>query len=201
MRQLQQDRGRPVYAEGFEDKDLLLLPVLANRYQLSAWNSTLRGWSQPVEAWHLYNDTYKAKQGGLISITINSDWAEPRNPYNQEDNEAARRFVKESTKRYSTIIRCNGFPNPAEGPYACLQLDPEDPYFHMLGIDPYFHMLGIDPYFHMLGIDPYFHMLGIDPYFHMLGADFRVASWAQMLLGRQRDSETRKLQLTSFCAF
>ncbi|KAK6484922.1 lactase-phlorizin hydrolase-like [Huso huso] len=47
-----------------------------------------------AEAWHLYNDTYRAKQGGLISITINSDWAEPRNPYNQEDIDAARRFVK-----------------------------------------------------------------------------------------------------------
>eukprot|EP00079_Xenopus_tropicalis_P017525 XP_004917683.1 PREDICTED: lactase-phlorizin hydrolase-like [Xenopus tropicalis] len=46
-----------------------------------------------AEAWHLYNDKYRASQGGLISITINSDWAEPRNPYKQEDVEAARRYV------------------------------------------------------------------------------------------------------------
>ncbi|XP_053554224.1 lactase/phlorizin hydrolase [Bombina bombina] len=46
-----------------------------------------------AEAWHLYNDTYRAKQGGLISITINSDWAEPRNPYKQEDVDAARRYI------------------------------------------------------------------------------------------------------------
>lgn len=26
-----------------------------------------------AEAWHLYNDKYRAKQGGLNSITINSD--------------------------------------------------------------------------------------------------------------------------------
>lgn len=47
-----------------------------------------------AEVWHLYNETYRAKQGGLISITINSDWAEPRNPHSQEDVEAARRFMQ-----------------------------------------------------------------------------------------------------------
>lgn len=47
-----------------------------------------------AEAWHLYNDVYRASQGGVISITINSDWAEPRDPSNQEDVEAARRYVQ-----------------------------------------------------------------------------------------------------------
>ncbi|XP_007452087.1 PREDICTED: lactase-phlorizin hydrolase [Lipotes vexillifer] len=47
-----------------------------------------------AEAWHLYNDVYRARQGGMISITINSDWAEPRDPSNQEDVEAARRYVQ-----------------------------------------------------------------------------------------------------------
>ena len=47
-----------------------------------------------AEAWHLYNETYRAKQGGLISITINSDWAEPRNPHNQEDIDAARQYLQ-----------------------------------------------------------------------------------------------------------
>ncbi|KAM8933998.1 lactase/phlorizin hydrolase [Pelodytes ibericus] len=46
-----------------------------------------------AEAWHLYNDNYRARQGGIISITINSDWAEPRNPYKQEDVDAARRYM------------------------------------------------------------------------------------------------------------
>ncbi|XP_069838750.1 lactase/phlorizin hydrolase-like [Dendropsophus ebraccatus] len=46
-----------------------------------------------TEAWHLYNSTYREKQGGLISITINSDWAEPRNPNKQEDVDAARRYL------------------------------------------------------------------------------------------------------------
>ena len=47
-----------------------------------------------AEVWHLYNDVYRARQGGIISITISSDWAEPRNPSNQEDVEAARRYVQ-----------------------------------------------------------------------------------------------------------
>ncbi|XP_063017664.1 lactase/phlorizin hydrolase [Melospiza melodia melodia] len=47
-----------------------------------------------AEAWHLYNETFRARQGGLISITINSDWAEPRNPHSQEDVEAARRLMQ-----------------------------------------------------------------------------------------------------------
>ncbi|NXU52243.1 LPH hydrolase, partial [Turnix velox] len=47
-----------------------------------------------AEAWHLYNETFRAKQGGVISITINSDWAEPRNPHNQEDIDAARRYLQ-----------------------------------------------------------------------------------------------------------
>ncbi|XP_019410207.1 PREDICTED: lactase-phlorizin hydrolase [Crocodylus porosus] len=47
-----------------------------------------------AEVWHLYNTTYRPKQQGLISITINSDWAEPRNPDKQEDIDAARRYVQ-----------------------------------------------------------------------------------------------------------
>uniref|UniRef100_A0A8B9TER2 Lactase-phlorizin hydrolase n=1 Tax=Anas platyrhynchos TaxID=8839 RepID=A0A8B9TER2_ANAPL len=47
-----------------------------------------------AEAWHLYNETYRPKQGGLISITINSDWTEPRNPHKQEDWDAARRYLQ-----------------------------------------------------------------------------------------------------------
>lgn len=47
-----------------------------------------------AEAWHLYNEKYRAQQKGMISITINSDWSEPRNPYKQEDIDAARRVVQ-----------------------------------------------------------------------------------------------------------
>lgn len=47
-----------------------------------------------AEAWHLYNDKYRATQHGVISITVNSDWAEPRNSYKQEDVDAAQRYLQ-----------------------------------------------------------------------------------------------------------
>ncbi|XP_066477611.1 lactase/phlorizin hydrolase [Tiliqua scincoides] len=47
-----------------------------------------------AEVWHLYNETYRPKQGGLISLTISSEWAEPKNPYKQEDHDAAKRHVE-----------------------------------------------------------------------------------------------------------
>lgn len=52
-----------------------------------------------AEAWHLYNDIYRPKQSGIISITINSDWAEPRNPYKQEDLDAAQRYLQVEPER------------------------------------------------------------------------------------------------------
>ncbi|XP_062288192.1 lactase/phlorizin hydrolase-like [Scomber scombrus] len=47
-----------------------------------------------AEAWHLYNDKYRATQGGLISITVNSDWAWPQNPHKQVDVDAAERYLQ-----------------------------------------------------------------------------------------------------------
>ncbi|XP_053113949.1 lactase/phlorizin hydrolase isoform X2 [Hemicordylus capensis] len=47
-----------------------------------------------AEVWHLYNETYRSKQGGLISLAISAEWAEPKNPYKQEDIDAARRHVQ-----------------------------------------------------------------------------------------------------------
>ncbi|KAA0715478.1 Lactase-phlorizin hydrolase [Triplophysa tibetana] len=47
-----------------------------------------------AEAWHLYDEKYRAKQRGIVGITINSDWAEPRNPYKQEDLNAAIRVIQ-----------------------------------------------------------------------------------------------------------
>ncbi|XP_051565152.1 lactase/phlorizin hydrolase-like [Myxocyprinus asiaticus] len=47
-----------------------------------------------AEAWHLYDDKYRTKHGGIVGITINSDWAEPRNPYKQEDVDAAIRIIQ-----------------------------------------------------------------------------------------------------------
>ncbi|XP_015667918.1 lactase-phlorizin hydrolase [Protobothrops mucrosquamatus] len=47
-----------------------------------------------AEAWHLYNETYRPRQKGLISLSISIEWAEPKNPHKQEDYEAAERYVQ-----------------------------------------------------------------------------------------------------------
>ncbi|XP_058050185.1 lactase/phlorizin hydrolase [Ahaetulla prasina] len=47
-----------------------------------------------AEVWHLYNETYRPRQKGLISLSISIEWAEPKNPHKQEDYEAAERYVQ-----------------------------------------------------------------------------------------------------------
>lgn len=60
-----------------------------------------------AEAWHVYNDKYRASQNGKVAITVNSDWAEPRNPYKQEDYEAARSVVEVSILIINTKTLCD----------------------------------------------------------------------------------------------
>ncbi len=46
-----------------------------------------------AEAWHIYNDNYRKLQDGKVSIALNSDWAEPRNPSSDQDVAAAERYL------------------------------------------------------------------------------------------------------------
>ncbi|KAI8514032.1 hypothetical protein Bbelb_083560 [Branchiostoma belcheri] len=45
-------------------------------------------------AWHTYDRNFRADQGGQVSITLNSDWAEPRDPDRAADVMAADRFLQ-----------------------------------------------------------------------------------------------------------
>uniref|UniRef100_A0A665VAA5 Lactase n=1 Tax=Echeneis naucrates TaxID=173247 RepID=A0A665VAA5_ECHNA len=47
-----------------------------------------------TEAWHVYNDKHRTKQGGKVGIALNSDWAEPRNVSRPEDMAAADRYLQ-----------------------------------------------------------------------------------------------------------
>uniref|UniRef100_A0A3Q1I872 Uncharacterized protein n=1 Tax=Anabas testudineus TaxID=64144 RepID=A0A3Q1I872_ANATE len=47
-----------------------------------------------AEAWHVYNDKYRMKQGGKVGIALNSDWAEPMDPSRPEDIAAADRYLQ-----------------------------------------------------------------------------------------------------------
>lgn len=57
-----------------------------------------------AEAWHIYNDNYRATQKGIISITINHDWAFPRNPSKQDDLDMVKRY-----NQVSLLEKCGIF--------------------------------------------------------------------------------------------
>uniref|UniRef100_A0A8C5LYM6 Cytosolic beta-glucosidase n=1 Tax=Leptobrachium leishanense TaxID=445787 RepID=A0A8C5LYM6_9ANUR len=46
-----------------------------------------------AKAWHAYNNSYKSQQKGLVSIALNSDWAEPFDPNSTKDKEATERYL------------------------------------------------------------------------------------------------------------
>lgn len=45
--------------------------------------------------------------------------------YVNRSNPTLPRIPKKSASRYSSIITCNGFPDPALGPHECLNPEPE----------------------------------------------------------------------------
>lgn len=45
--------------------------------------------------------------------------------YTNFTHPALPRIPKESSKFYTSVIQCNGFPDPATGPHLCLELQPE----------------------------------------------------------------------------
>lgn len=47
-----------------------------------------------AEAWHVYNDKYRMKQGGRVGIALNSDWAEPKDSASVQDVQAAERYLQ-----------------------------------------------------------------------------------------------------------
>ncbi|XP_066430728.1 cytosolic beta-glucosidase-like [Eleutherodactylus coqui] len=56
-----------------------------------------------AKAWHAYNNFFKEKQKGAVSIALDSDWAEPFDPNSMDDKEACERYLK---------FRLNWFAEP-----------------------------------------------------------------------------------------
>nr|XP_028599616.1 cytosolic beta-glucosidase-like isoform X1 [Podarcis muralis]XP_028599617.1 cytosolic beta-glucosidase-like isoform X1 [Podarcis muralis]XP_028599618.1 cytosolic beta-glucosidase-like isoform X1 [Podarcis muralis] len=59
-------------------------------------------------AWHTYDRLFRKTQGGLVSIALNSDWAEPFDPNSVADQEAAKRHVAFCLDWFATPIFLNG---------------------------------------------------------------------------------------------
>ena len=60
-------------------------------------------------AWRLYDETYRPFQNGKISIALNSDWSQPKDPTKKEDRDAAEVYleVSKSSKIVSKLKRKN----------------------------------------------------------------------------------------------
>ncbi|XP_068134208.1 cytosolic beta-glucosidase-like [Hyperolius riggenbachi] len=56
-----------------------------------------------AKAWHVYNNCFKDKQKGRVSIALDSDWAEPLDADSLADQEATMRYM---------IFRLHWFANP-----------------------------------------------------------------------------------------
>ncbi|KAK7499141.1 hypothetical protein BaRGS_00009688 [Batillaria attramentaria] len=69
-----------------------------------------------AEVYHLYNDTYRAKQSGVISITLNCDWAEPKDPVNEDD-------LLESDNALQTFLGWFAHPIYVNGDYPQVMKD------------------------------------------------------------------------------
>uniref|UniRef100_A0A3Q3KSA4 Lactase n=1 Tax=Monopterus albus TaxID=43700 RepID=A0A3Q3KSA4_MONAL len=63
-------------------------------YVVSSYLATHNMLKSHAEAWHVYNDKYRLKQGGKVGIALNSDWAEPMDPSSPEDIAAADRYLQ-----------------------------------------------------------------------------------------------------------
>ncbi|VDI62105.1 lactase-phlorizin hydrolase, partial [Mytilus galloprovincialis] len=61
-----------------------------------------------AEAYHLYNDTYKASQKGQVSIVLNTAWYEPKNPSDPRDIEAAEQALQFRLGWFAHPIYVNG---------------------------------------------------------------------------------------------
>ncbi|XP_073502925.1 cytosolic beta-glucosidase-like [Phyllobates terribilis] len=61
-----------------------------------------------AKAWHAYNKFFKEKQKGLVSIALNSDWAEPFNPNSADDKEACERYLKFNLDWFAKPIFIDG---------------------------------------------------------------------------------------------
>lgn len=64
------------------------------------------------------------------SLMDNFEWAAGYSErfglfYVNRSNPTLPRIPKNSASRYTSIIKCNGFPDPALGPHECLNPEPE----------------------------------------------------------------------------
>ncbi|XP_061917081.1 lactase-like b isoform X2 [Entelurus aequoreus] len=63
-----------------------------------------------AKVWHTYDTQWRAKQKGLVGISLTADWGEPVDISNQKDIEAAERYVQFSLGWFATPIFHGDYP-------------------------------------------------------------------------------------------
>ncbi|XP_075050832.1 cytosolic beta-glucosidase-like [Mixophyes fleayi] len=61
-----------------------------------------------AKAWHAYNNFFRDKQKGFVSIALNSDWAEPLDPNSLADKEATERYLTFNLQWFAKPIFIDG---------------------------------------------------------------------------------------------
>ncbi|XP_039191841.1 lactase-like protein isoform X1 [Crotalus tigris] len=81
-----------------------------------------------AEAWHTYHQLFREQQGGLVSIALDSDWAEPFDPTSLADREAAKRHIAFSLDWFATPIFLHGdYPAAMKSRISAARTEPGSP--------------------------------------------------------------------------
>ncbi|KAL7976382.1 hypothetical protein Chor_015446 [Crotalus horridus] len=81
-----------------------------------------------AEAWHTYHQLFREQQGGLVSIALDSDWAEPFDPTSLADREAAKRHIAFSLDWFATPIFLHGdYPAAMKSRISATRMEPGSP--------------------------------------------------------------------------
>lgn len=61
-----------------------------------------------AKAWRLYDSEFRSVQNGKISITLNSDWCEAKDPNNEEDKKAAEMYLESTLGWFAHPLYVDG---------------------------------------------------------------------------------------------
>ncbi|XP_078478495.1 lactase-like protein isoform X4 [Lampetra planeri] len=91
----------------FNDFANLCFERFGNRVKY--WITFNNPWAH-AKVWHSYDTQWRAKQKGLVGISLSGDWGEPVDISNQKDIEAAERYVQFYLGWFATPIFHGDYP-------------------------------------------------------------------------------------------
>ncbi|XP_071059625.1 lactase-like protein isoform X3 [Pseudochaenichthys georgianus] len=77
--------------------------------RIKYWMTFNNPWAH-AKVWHTYDTQWRAKQKGMVGISLTGDWGEPVDITNQKDIEAAERYVQFYLGWFATPIFHGDYP-------------------------------------------------------------------------------------------